>query len=96
MQESIPMIDSHAHILTDDTATYPPSPPSGAIKLGELDNPMTIERLLADMGGAGAVSYTHLDVYKRQALCLRAFHRRRAGQRRWWRHMGAAQQRSGI
>lgn len=53
MQESIPMIDSHAHILTDDIATYPPSPPSGAIKPGELDNPMTIERLLADMGGAG-------------------------------------------
>lgn len=47
------LIDSHAHILTDDITRYPPSPPSGDIKPGELDDAMTIERLLADMGGAG-------------------------------------------
>ena len=47
------MIDSHAYILTDDQDRYPPSPPSGEIKPGELDDPMTIERLLADMEGAG-------------------------------------------
>lgn len=47
------MIDSHAHILTDDTQRYPPAPPSGAIKPGELDNPLTIERLIDAMPGAG-------------------------------------------
>lgn len=46
------LIDSHAHILTDDTGRYPPSPPSGAIKSGELDDPNTIERLLADLDQA--------------------------------------------
>lgn len=47
------MIDSHAHILTDDVTRYPPAPPSGEIKPGELDDPMTIERLLGDMDKAG-------------------------------------------
>ncbi len=47
------LIDSHAHILTDDINRYPPAPPSGEYKASELENPMTVERLLGDMGGAG-------------------------------------------
>lgn len=47
------MIDSHAHLLTADTEKYPPSPPSGELKPGEMDDPMTLERLMADMDKAG-------------------------------------------
>ncbi|MBL8552129.1 MAG: amidohydrolase [Hyphomonadaceae bacterium] len=47
------MFDSHAHIIADDSARYPPAPPSGSLKPGELDNPMTAERLLGDMDAAG-------------------------------------------
>ncbi len=47
------MIDSHAHLLSDDPMRYPPSPPSGELKPGELDDPMTIGRLLGEMDKAG-------------------------------------------
>lgn len=43
------MIDTHAHLLTADTTAYPPSPPSGALNPGDLDDPMTVERLLCEM-----------------------------------------------
>lgn len=43
------MIDTHAHLVTGDTLNYPPDPPSGALNPGDLDDPMTVERLLADM-----------------------------------------------
>lgn len=47
------MIDTHAHLVTGDTENYPPSPPSGELNPGDLDDPMTIERLLAEMNAAG-------------------------------------------
>ncbi len=47
------MIDTHAHLVTGDVANYPPSPPSGQLAPGDLDDPMTVERLLADMDANG-------------------------------------------
>jgi len=47
------MIDTHAHLLTGDVAAYPPSPPGGELKPGELDDPMTVERLLTEMDANG-------------------------------------------
>ena len=47
------MLDSHAHIIADDPARFPPAPPSGSLKPGELDDPMTAERLLGEMDKAG-------------------------------------------
>lgn len=47
------MIDTHAHLVTGDTAAYPPSPPSGALNPGDLDNPMTVERLINEMDANG-------------------------------------------
>lgn len=47
------MIDTHAHLVTSDTQSYPPSPPSGELKPGELDNGTTVERLLAEMDENG-------------------------------------------
>jgi len=47
------MIDTHAHLVTDDTRHYPPSPPSGALNPGDLDDPMTVERLLDEMDRNG-------------------------------------------
>ena len=43
------MIDTHAHLVTGDTGNYPPAPPSGALNPGDLDDPMTVERLLEEM-----------------------------------------------
>lgn len=45
----MPMIDTHAHLVTGDVERYPPSPPSGRLNPGDLDNPMSLERLLAEM-----------------------------------------------
>jgi predicted TIM-barrel fold metal-dependent hydrolase len=47
------MIDTHAHLVTGDTGAYPPSPPSGAINPGDLDDPMTVERLIGEMDATG-------------------------------------------
>lgn len=47
------LIDTHAHLVTGDTAAYPPSPPSGALNPGDLDDPMPVERLLAEMDATG-------------------------------------------
>ena len=47
------MIDTHAHLLTGDIETYPPSPPSGEFNPADLDNAMTVERLLGEMDSAG-------------------------------------------
>lgn len=47
------MIDTHAHLVTGDTATYPPAPPSGGLNSGDLDDPMTVERLLEEMNASG-------------------------------------------
>lgn len=47
------MIDTHAHLLTGDTAAYPPSPPSGEFNPADLDDAMTVERLLEEMDATG-------------------------------------------
>jgi L-fuconolactonase len=47
------IIDTHAHLVTGDTGAYPPSPPSGAFNPDDLDDPMTVERLLGEMDAAG-------------------------------------------
>lgn len=47
------MIDTHAHLVTGDARAYPPSPPSGTLNPGDLDDPMTVERLLGEMDAAG-------------------------------------------
>ncbi|MEO0030876.1 MAG: hypothetical protein RIS94_634 [Pseudomonadota bacterium] len=47
------LIDTHAHLVTGDIAAYPTSPPSGALNPGDLDNPMPVERLLAEMDASG-------------------------------------------
>ena len=47
------MFDSHAHLISDNSEKYPPAPPSGSLKPGELDDPMTVERLLSEMDKSG-------------------------------------------
>lgn len=47
------MIDTHAHLVTGDTAAYPPSPPGGMLKLDDLHNPMTVEQLISEMDRNG-------------------------------------------
>lgn len=47
------MIDTHAHLIADDSKAYPPAPPNGETKQEELDNPMTAERLLGEMDRHG-------------------------------------------
>ncbi len=47
------LIDTHAHLVTGDTQNYPPNPPSGALNPGDLDDPMTVERLLGEMDQNG-------------------------------------------
>jgi len=46
------MIDTHAHLVTDDVKHYPPAPP-GSFKEGDLDNLMTVETLLGEMDKSG-------------------------------------------
>lgn len=47
------MIDTHAHLVTGDTTAYPPAPPSGSLNPGDLDDPMTVERLIGEMDANG-------------------------------------------
>lgn len=47
------MIDSHAHLISDDPERYKPAPLSGDLRPGDLDDPMTAERLLGEMDRAG-------------------------------------------
>lgn len=47
------LIDTHAHLVTGDTKAYPPAPPSGEFNPGDLDDPMTVERLLGEMDANG-------------------------------------------
>jgi L-fuconolactonase len=39
-------VDAHAHIVSDDLASYPTAPLSGVVREGDLDDPITAERLL--------------------------------------------------
>jgi len=43
------MIDTHAHLISDDLEKYRPQPLSGTLRAGDLDDPMTAERLLREM-----------------------------------------------
>jgi len=52
MQSSV-IIDTHAHLIAADSAAYPPAPPNGIVKPEELENPLTVERLLAEMDRNG-------------------------------------------
>ncbi len=40
------IFDAHAHIVSDDAARYPPNPLSGSVRPGDLDDPVTVERLI--------------------------------------------------
>ena len=59
------MIDSHAHLVTGDTERYPPAPPSGTLNPGDLDNAMTVERLLGEMDAQGV---THAVLVQRGSI----------------------------
>lgn len=50
------IFDSHAHLVSDDLAAYPPNPLTGKLTPGEYDDPMTAEKLLAAMTGAGVTT----------------------------------------
>lgn len=47
------IFDSHAHLVSADVEAYPPTPLTGKLTPGEYDDPMTAEKLLAAMAGAG-------------------------------------------
>jgi predicted TIM-barrel fold metal-dependent hydrolase len=47
------IFDCHAHLISGDTDRYPPAPLSGQLRAGDLDDPMTAERLLREMDAAG-------------------------------------------
>ncbi len=43
------MIDSHAHLISADTAAYPRRTADGMAPATDTAEPMTVERLLAEM-----------------------------------------------
>lgn len=47
------ILDSHAHIVSDDFARYPAAPLSGQVRPGDLDDPFTVERLIGCMDEQG-------------------------------------------
>jgi L-fuconolactonase len=47
------IVDSHAHLIADDSTRYPPASPSATLATGELDTPMPGEQLLAEMEQQG-------------------------------------------
>jgi L-fuconolactonase len=47
------IFDSHAHLIADDHDRYPPTPLSGKLRPGDLDDPITAERLLRLMDEQG-------------------------------------------
>lgn len=59
------MIDAHAHLISNDTINYPPAPPGGTVNPADFENPMTVERLLSDMDGAGV---THAALVQRGSV----------------------------
>ena len=46
-------IDVHAHIVSNDPTRYPVAPLSGSVREGDLDDPITAERLLALLDASG-------------------------------------------
>jgi L-fuconolactonase len=60
--------DAHAHIVSTDTARYPSAPLSGRVRDGDLDDPITAERLLGlldanDVERAVVVQRAHIYGY---------------------------------
>jgi L-fuconolactonase len=47
------IFDSHAHLISPDRERYPPDPLSGAVNPADFEDPMTTERLLAEMDAFG-------------------------------------------
>jgi predicted TIM-barrel fold metal-dependent hydrolase len=68
------MIDSHAHLISDDQEKYPPSPLSGQLDDNAFDDPVTAERLLTLMDEQGveralAVQRAHLYGFNNAYVC---------------------------
>lgn len=49
------IFDSHAHLVCADQVAYPPKPLRGELTPGEFDDPMTVEKLVAQMDRHGVV-----------------------------------------
>jgi L-fuconolactonase len=47
------LFDCHAHLIASDHDRYKPAPLSGSLRPGDLDDPMTAERLLREMDANG-------------------------------------------
>jgi len=47
------MLDAHAHLISGDLDRYPPAPVDGELDPAIFQNPMTVERLLAEMDATG-------------------------------------------
>jgi L-fuconolactonase len=67
------IFDSHAHLVSDDFARYPPAPLSGKLDR-PLDDPMTAEKLLGLMDAQGvdravAVQRAHVYGYDNRYVC---------------------------
>ncbi|AKC69451.1 amidohydrolase family protein [Pandoraea oxalativorans] len=68
------MIDSHAHLISDDRVRYVPAPLSGTLEDSAFDNPVTAERLLALLDANGidralAVQRAHIYGFKNDYVC---------------------------
>ncbi len=68
------IFDSHAHLISDDVARYPPDPLSGRLRDGDLDDPMTAERLLRQMDLCGVekavcVQRSHVYGFDNRYVC---------------------------
>lgn len=69
-----PICDAHAHVISEDRERYRPDPLSGALKPGDLDDPMTAERLLREMdlkgvGRAVLVQRAHVYGFDSSYVC---------------------------
>jgi predicted TIM-barrel fold metal-dependent hydrolase len=67
------ILDSHAHLVSDDFTRYPPTPLSGTLDR-PLDDPMTAEKLLRLMDAEGiehavAVQRAHVYGYNNDYVC---------------------------
>jgi L-fuconolactonase len=68
------MFDSHAHLISPDRERYPPDPLSGKLNPADFDDPVTAERLLAEMDKAGvaraaAVHRSHVYGFDNSLVC---------------------------
>jgi L-fuconolactonase len=68
------IFDSHAHIISSDSALYPPAPLSGTVRPGDLEDPMTADRLIEEMNSndvymAVAVQRGHVYGFDNRYVC---------------------------